>query len=176
METKPKGRATLRIAAVCFLVSAVFEILDVFAPVPLLGAIRSGSGAMGHHLLFTATFLTVGIGLWTGKPWGYGAVMTGTALYSIDKAQMLFARQAFSDHLMQQFTTPTTREIVGLVPKELLLQVMTVAYFLLVAGGGFLPFTFTCAGPSSPQNQNDCPGNRLWSARSFGSRDRPGSR
>jgi len=60
--------------------------------------------------------------------------MAGTALYSIDKAQMLLARQTFSDYLMQQFTTPTTREILGLVPKELLLQVMTVAYLLVVLG------------------------------------------
>ena len=134
METKAKGRTTLRIAAVCFLASAVFEILDVLAPVPLLGAIRSGVAAMGYHLLFTAIFLAMGIGLWAGKPWGYGAVMAGTALYSIDKAQMLLARQTFSDYLMQQFTTPTTREILGLVPKELLLQVMTVAYLLVVLG------------------------------------------
>jgi hypothetical protein len=34
METKVKGRTTLRIAAVCFLASALFEILDVSAPVP----------------------------------------------------------------------------------------------------------------------------------------------
>ena len=132
METKAKGRTTLRIAAVCSLASAVFEILDVLAPVPLLGAIRSGAAAMGYHLLFTAIFLAMGIGLWAGKPWGYGAVMAGTAIYSIDKVQMLFARHTFSDYLMQQFTTPTTREILGLVPKDLLLQVMSVAYLMLV--------------------------------------------
>jgi len=78
METKVKGRTTLRIAAVCFLASAVFEILDVLAPVPLLGAIRSGVAAMGYHLLFTAIFLAMGIGLWAGKPGGYGVVMAGT--------------------------------------------------------------------------------------------------
>jgi hypothetical protein len=132
METKAKGRTTLRIAAVCFLASAVFEILDVFAPVPLIGAIRSGVAAMGYHLIFAAIFSAMGIGLWTGKAWGYRAVMIGTAVYSIDKAQMLIARQTFSDYLLQQFTTPTTREILSLVPKELLLQVMTVAYLLLV--------------------------------------------
>jgi len=131
MQTKMKGRTTLRIAAVCFLASAVFEFLDVLAPVPLLGAIRSGAAAMGYHLL-SPRF---------SWPWasdsglvtlGYGAVMAGTAIYSIDKVQMLFARHTFSDYLMQQFTTPTTREILGLVPKDLLLQVMSVAYLMLV--------------------------------------------
>jgi hypothetical protein len=37
MGTKVKGRTTLRTAAVCFLASAVFELVDVFAPVPLWG-------------------------------------------------------------------------------------------------------------------------------------------
>jgi hypothetical protein len=134
METKVKGRTTLRIAAVCFLASALFEILDVFAPVPLMGAIRSGVAAMGYHLIFTAIFLVMGIGLWSGQTWGYRAIMAGTALYSIDKTQMLIARQTFFDYILQQFTSPTTREIMSLVPKELLLQAMTVAYLLVLLG------------------------------------------
>jgi len=132
METKAKGRTTIRMAAVCFLASAVFELLDAAAPVPLLGAIRSGVAAMGYHLVFTAIFFAMGIGLWTGKLWGYGAVMTGTALYSIDKVQMLLARQTFADYIMQQFTTPTTRDIISLVPKEQVLQLMTIVYLVLV--------------------------------------------
>jgi hypothetical protein len=132
METKKKGRTTIRIAAICFLASAIFEILDVTAPVPLLGGIRSGLAAMGYHLIFAAIFFAIGFGLWSGKPWGYGVVMAGTALYSIDKAQMLLARQTFSDYILQQFTTSTTREILGLVPKELVLQVMTLMYLVLV--------------------------------------------
>ena len=88
MQTKVKGRTTIRTAAICFLASAVFELLDLASPVPLLGAMRSGLAAMGYHLIFTAVFLGMGIGLWTGKPWGYGMLMAGTAAYSIDKAQI----------------------------------------------------------------------------------------
>ena len=132
METQKKGRTTIRTAAVCFLASAVFEILDVTAPVPLLGAIRSGIAAMGYHLIFTAIFFAMGIGLWTGKRWVCGVVMAGTALYSIDKAQMLLARQTFSDYIMQQFTTSTTREILGLVPIEQVLQLLMLVYLVLV--------------------------------------------
>ena len=132
METKKKGRTTIRTAAVCFLASAVFEVLDVAAPVPLLGAIRSGFAATVYHLIFTAIFFAMGIGLWSGKRWGYGMVMAGVALYSIDKAQMLLARQAFSDYIMQQFTIPATRDIISLVPKEQVLQLMTLVYLVLV--------------------------------------------
>jgi len=132
MESKAKGRTTIRTAAVCFMVSAVFELLDITTPVPLLGGMRSGIAAMGYHLVFTGIFLGMGVGLWTGKPWGYGAVMAGTAVYVLDKVQMLLARETFADFIMQQFTTPTTREILNLVPKELMLQVMTLAYLLLI--------------------------------------------
>jgi pheromone shutdown protein TraB len=138
METKAKGRTTIRTAAVCFLAAAVFEVLDITAPVPLLGGIRSGAAAMGYHLIFTAVFFAMGFGLWSGKPWGYDVVLAGTALYSIDKVQMLLARQTFSDYIMQQFTTPTTREILSLVPKEQVLQLLTLVYLVLIlCGWGF---------------------------------------
>lgn len=140
METKVKGRTTLRAAAVCFMISALFEVLDIAAAVPLLGGMRSGIAAMCYHLFFAGIFLGMGAGLWTGKSWGYEMVMAGTALCALDKIQMLLARQAFAEFIMQQFTTPTTRELVNLVPKELLLQVMTLAYLLLVLCG--LGFAF----------------------------------
>ena len=117
MNSKAKGRTTIRTAAVCFMISAVLELLDITAPVPLLGGMRSGIAAMGYHLVFTGIFLGMGVGLWTGKPWGYGTVMAGVAVYVLDKVQMLLARETFADFIMQQFTTPTTREILNLVPK-----------------------------------------------------------
>jgi hypothetical protein len=132
METKAKGRTTIRIAAVCFLASAVFEILDVTSSVPLFGAIRSGATAIAYHFVFAAMFIAIGMGLWTGKSWGYGVVMAGTAIYTIDKAQMLLARQTFADFIMQQFTTATTREILSLVPKEQVLQMLMLMYLVLV--------------------------------------------
>ena len=132
METKAKGRTAIRTAAVCFMLSAVLELLDITTPVPLLGGMRSGIAAVGYHLVFAGIFLCMGVGLWTGKSWGYGAVMVGAAVYALDKVQMLLARRAFAEFIAQQFTTPTTREIINLVPKELLLQVMTLAYLLLI--------------------------------------------
>ena len=132
MQTKVKGRTTIRTAAICFLASAVLELLDLASPVPLLGAMRSGLAALGYHLIFTAVFLGMGIGLWTGKPWGYGMLMAGTAAYSIDKAQLLLAPQTFYEFILQQFSSSSTRELFGLVPKDLALQVMTAAYLVVV--------------------------------------------
>jgi hypothetical protein len=132
MQTKVKGRTTIRTAAICFLASAVFELLDFAAPVPLLGGMRSGLAAMGYHLIFTAVFLGMAVGLWTGKPWGYEMVLAGTAAYSIDKAQMLLAPQTFYEFILQQFSTQSTRDIFALVPKDLALQAMTAAYVVVV--------------------------------------------
>jgi hypothetical protein len=132
MQTNVKGRTTIRTAAICFLASAALELLDFATPVPLLGGMRTGPAAMGYHLIFTGLFSGMGIGLWTGKPWGYGMVMAGTAAYAIDKAQMLLAPQTFYEFILQQFTSPSTREIFGVVPKELALQAMTAAYLVVV--------------------------------------------
>ena len=132
MQTNVKGRTTIRTAAICFLASAVLELLDLAAPAPLLGGMRSGLAAMGYHLIFTAVFLGMGLGLWRATPWGYGMVMAGTAAYSIDKAQMLLAPQTFYEFILQQFTSTSTREIFAVVPKELALQVMTAAYLVVV--------------------------------------------
>jgi hypothetical protein len=132
MATKTKGRTTIRTAAVCFMASALFEVLDLAVPVPFLGAMRSGAFALGYHLLFAGIFLAMGIGLWAAKPWGYGMVMAGVAAYTVDKLQLLAARQTLSEYIAQQFTTPTTREILALVPRDLMLQVMTAVYLAAV--------------------------------------------
>jgi hypothetical protein len=132
MQTNVKGRTTIRTAAICFLASAVLELLDLASPVPLLGGMRSGLAAVLYHLIFAAVFFGMGVGLWTGKTWGYGMVMAGTAAYSIDKAQMLLAPQTFYEFILQQFTSTSTREIFAVVPKELALQVMTAAYLVVV--------------------------------------------
>jgi hypothetical protein len=132
MQTKAKSRTTIRSAAICFLASAVFELLDLASPVPLMGGMRGGLAAMLYHLIFSGVFLGMGIGLWTGRPWGYRMTMAGTAAYSIDKVQMLLAPQTFFEFILQQFSTPTTRQLFTLVPKELALQVMTAAYLVIV--------------------------------------------
>jgi hypothetical protein len=132
MQTNVKGRTTIRTAAICFMASGVFELLDLASPVPLLGAMRGGLAAMFYHLVFSAVFFGMGAGLWAGKPWGYRMVMGGTAAYSIDKAQMLLAPQTFYEFILQQFTTQSTRELFSVVPKDLALQVMTAAYLAVV--------------------------------------------
>ena len=84
MTHKVKGQATIRTAAVLFLASAVLEIMDFSAAVALFGGVRAGAAAVVYHFVFAALYVMSGIGMWTAKSWGYSAVMTTTAVYTID--------------------------------------------------------------------------------------------
>ena len=136
MPSSIKGRTTIRTAAVFFLVSAVLELLDFDSAVALFGGVRAGVAAVMYHLVIAALYLLSGIGLWTAKPWGYRAFMATAAIYTIDKVQLMLFPQAFYDYILQQLTV--TRDLVGMLPKEQLLQYFMIAYgCLLLCWWGF---------------------------------------
>ena len=130
MAQKGKGRATIRIAAVLLLASAVFEIFDFSSAVALFGAVRVGATALLYHFVFAALYAMTGIGMWAARQWGYWAIMATTAVYTIDKIQLMLFPQAFYDYIIQQLTV--TREIVEMVPKEQLIQYFTIAYIIML--------------------------------------------
>lgn len=70
MAPQIKDRATIRTAAVFFLVSAVFELLDCTSAAALFGAVRVGAIAAFYHFVFAASYVLSGIGMWTARPWG----------------------------------------------------------------------------------------------------------
>src|SRR3989344_8946565 len=103
VESNPKkGRFTFRASAVLFVLSAAFELLSLTAEVPLFGAIRGGMGVGIYQGVYAALFLALGIGLWSGKHWGYPLVLVATALYTLDKLQLLLSQQALSAFVQAQ--------------------------------------------------------------------------
>ncbi len=130
MAPKVKGRATIRTAAVFFLASAVFEIVDFSSAVALFGGVRAGAAAVFYHFVFAALYVLSGIGMWTATPWGYWAFMATTAVYTLDKIQLMLSPQTFYDYIIAQLTV--TREIVGVVPREQLIQYFMMAYMVLL--------------------------------------------
>jgi len=82
-----KGRLTIRTAGVFFWLSALLEILSFRIAVPILGVLRGGLVGGAYHLVFAAMFVTIGVGLWTGAPWGPRIVYLATAAYSIDRVR-----------------------------------------------------------------------------------------
>ena len=100
--TRKKGTFTFRTAAVLFVLSAVFELLSVTAQVPLFGAIRGGLSADAYHIIYVLLFLTLGVGLWGAKKWGYTLVFVTTALYTLDKLQFMLSGQAVEAFITTQ--------------------------------------------------------------------------
>ena len=80
-----KGRTTLRMAGVMFIISAVLELFSVGSTGMLAGSMLSGVPAAAYHLVFAAMYLAVGIGLWGLKPWAYPVTLAAVALYTIDQ-------------------------------------------------------------------------------------------
>ncbi len=136
MASSNKGRATIRFAAVLLTASAVFEIMDASSAVALLGGVRTGAAAAAYHFVFSALYLSSGIGMWKAKPWGYSAFMATTAVYTIDKVQLISFRDALYDHIFQQLTA--TRDLAAMIPKHQLTLYFTIGYvFLMLCWWGF---------------------------------------
>jgi hypothetical protein len=130
MPPQIKGRATIRTAGIFYIASAVLEVVDYNSAIALLGGVRAGTTAVLYHFVFAALYFLTGIGMWTASPWGYGAFMATTAVYTIDKIQMMLFPKAFYDYLLQQLTV--TREILELIPREQFIQYFLLAYIVLL--------------------------------------------
>lgn len=141
MASKVKGRLTFRIAAVLFIVSAVFELITVTSGAPLFGAMRGGLVAIVYHLIYVGLYLYLGIGLWQAKPWGYKLVFLTTFIYTLDKAQYLLYRESMLAGLMGQLGG--SKELWEMVDKQMVLQAITIVTLLIVAGWwGFAIYTY----------------------------------
>ena len=105
MTTKVKGRTTFRIAAILFLLSAVFELVGISSTVLLLGTYRGGFAAAAVHLLYAALYLALGLGLWKARRWGYRLVFAATIIYTLDKMQYVFYRETILGEIRRQVGT-----------------------------------------------------------------------
>ncbi len=89
---RQKGAITLRLAGAFFLITAAYEAYSMTAAVPLAGAVRTGSIAVTYHLIFTAAYVAMGLGLLMLRPWGIPVLLAGTGLYTIDRLALLLDR------------------------------------------------------------------------------------
>ena len=131
MDSKVKGRTTIRIAAVLFILSALLELVSVNAEAPLFGGVRGGTVALVYHITYVVAFLAVGIGLWRAQAWGYWAVMATTALYTLDKLQFLLARETMTSYMMK--TLSDLPQLTQAVPKEQLFGAFIMIYLTFIA-------------------------------------------
>lgn len=141
---RKKGHFTFRTAAVCFFISAIFELLAVGTPSPLFGELRGGTVTAVYHLVFAALFVALGVGLWGARPWGYTLVFVATALYTLDKLQLLLSDAAMNAVVAQMYaeievSMPGIEKAIETAP---VLQAIKLLLVLFVAGWwGFALYT-----------------------------------
>jgi hypothetical protein len=129
-DAVPRGRFTIRTAAVFFIASALFELTSVTAGIPLFGAMRGGAVAVLYHLVYVALFVAMGVGLWTARRWGYRLVFAGTLFNTLDRFLFVLDPGAREASLMQQ--VDRYREIFELIEKDALLEMMVPMTLVLV--------------------------------------------
>ena len=145
MDNQNKGRFTFRTAAVLFMLSALLELLGIDADVPLFGALVGGPGAAVYHVAYAALFALLGAGLWTGRRYGYYAVFVATAVYSIDRVQLVLWRDALGAYLRTLFAG--NEELLAALGLDYLLQVVTLMTVVVVAcWWGFAAYTYLRRG------------------------------
>ncbi len=130
LDSARKGRFNIRTAGVLFVASAIFELISVTTEIPLFGAVRGGAVAVLYHLVYATLFLALGVGLLTGRRWGYRLVFAGTLYYTIDKLLYLLDRKTMEVHLMQQLQQ--YREILEYIDQDALLRMMALTTVLFV--------------------------------------------
>jgi hypothetical protein len=136
-----KGRATFRFAAVCFGLSAIWELLALQGEALLFGKIVGGSGAVVYHVVYAALFAWLALGLWTGSRSGYYILLATTILYTVDRLQLLFVGDILAAQIRQQLAGH--EELLQLVSMDYLLQVLTVTVLAIVlCWWGFVGYAY----------------------------------
>jgi hypothetical protein len=105
-----KGATTLRLAGAFFLLTAAYEAYSLTGGVPLAGAVRTGLLAVTYHLIFTAAYVAMGLGLLKLRPWGIPVLLAGTGLYTVDRLALILDKAGILASISQ-----SSSELQGLI-------------------------------------------------------------
>jgi hypothetical protein len=140
---KKKGHFTFRTTAVLFILSAAFELLSITDEVPLFSEVRGGIAAGIYHIVYAVLFLTLGLGLWGAKKWGYTLVFVATALYTIDELQFLVGQKAVETYITKQISGyESVLQSFGLNAALLILLFLLTSILVAICWWGFALYTY----------------------------------
>ena len=136
-----KGALNMKIAAVLFAASALFELASLTTRIPLFGAVRGGAIAALYHLVFVGVFGALAVGLWYAKRWGHKAALAATIFYTLDRTLFLFDRSGREAHLSETLAqySPIVRpllhgqDLLDVFPVEAFMWSLTLATVISVA-------------------------------------------
>ncbi|TAK91717.1 MAG: hypothetical protein EPO06_03165 [Burkholderiaceae bacterium] len=141
MTTRVKGRFTFRFAAVCFALSAVFELPSLQDEAVLFDHIVGGLPALAYHLVYAVLFTVLAHGLWYARRSGYYALWVASVIYTVDRLQMLFVGNALARSLDQQIAEHP--EVLQIISAADLLQILTATTLAFLIGWwGFVGYAW----------------------------------
>lgn len=140
MTAESKGRVTFRISAALFALAVLSELLSLKNEVPLFGAVIDGAAAVGYHIVYMVLFALLAFGLWVGHRVGYYTLFLTTAIYTVDRIQVVLAPEALVA-LMNRH--PAGGELMGIVGRDSLLQGLTImAVAVVLCWWGFAAYAY----------------------------------
>lgn len=140
---RKKGHFTFRTAGVLLMASAALELFTVTSEVPLFGEIRGGIGAGIYHVVYAALFLALGMGLWSARKWGYALVFVTTAIYTLDKLQLVMGHQALGAYVRAQMTGLESQLQSQGIDETLIMQaIVLMAIVVVLCWWGFALYTW----------------------------------
>lgn len=140
---RKKGHFTFRIAGLLLLVSAALELLSITSEVPLFGEVRGGTVAGIYHFLYSLLFLALGLGLWKARAWAYTLVFAATAIYTLDKLQLVLGREALGAFIEGQFAGYESQLQSQGIDTALVTQaVVLMAVVVVLCWWGFALYTY----------------------------------
>ncbi len=144
METdRKKGHFTFRTTAVLLMASAVLELFSITSEIPLFGEIRGGISAGIYHTVYATLFLGTGLGMWNARKWGYTLVFVTTALYTLDKLQMVLGRQVLEAFIKAQMGGFESQLQSQGIDETLIMQaIVLMAIVVVLCWWGFALYTW----------------------------------
>lgn len=141
MTNVPKGRFTFRFAAVGFGLSALWEIVSLQGDVPLFGQMVGGAGAVIYHALYVALFAWLAFGLWTGHRSGYYALFAASAVYTLDRLQLLFVGDVLTMQIRRQLAG--NEALLQQAGIDYLVEVLTLTIVtIVICWWGFVGYAY----------------------------------
>lgn len=126
---KPAGQFTMHFAALCCILSGVYEVFLIQETVPLFGAMRSGAPAYAYHLLYAALYVAMGAGLWGGWRWGYRVILGVIAFYTLEKGIYLLDSKVLDAQAAQ-----LARKYAGMISKSMVVESIRLSTYMTLAG------------------------------------------
>lgn len=140
---RKKGHFTFRTAGVLLIASAALELLSISSEVPLFGEMRGGLGAGIYHVFYAVLFLALGMGLWNATKWGYALVFVTTAIYTLDKLQLVLGRQALEEFVRGQMAGVESQLQSQGIDAALVMQaIMLTIVVVVLCWWGFALYTW----------------------------------